>query len=96
MAETLGPVWLTLSSLRDADAVAVKVAEAAARASTLNADAGNAQGYAGQRGNSCAVLLAKVTVASISALPEVCDSSVFLPAFPVDHLQFLIIVHYGP
>lgn len=75
MAETSGPLWLTLSSVRDPQAVAAKAAEAATRAATLNADAGNAQGYAGSQQGSegalAAVLQARVTYASISSLPEV-------------------------
>jgi len=53
--------------------VAAKAAEAAARAATLNADAKNAQSYAhaGQQEAGGAALLAKATMASISALPEV-------------------------
>ncbi|KAF5842011.1 Ribokinase-like protein [Dunaliella salina] len=72
VAETPGPLWLTMSSVRDPSAVAAKAADAAARAATMNADASNAQSYAhtGQQDMGEAALLAKATMASISALPE--------------------------
>eukprot|EP00983_Pelagomonas_calceolata_P040984 1137844-Pelagomonas_calceolata.AAC.3 len=73
VAETPGPLWLTMSSVRDPSAVAAKASDAAARAAAMNADASNAQSYAhaGQQDVGEAVLLAKATMASISALPEV-------------------------